>query len=126
METFRQKIRAQLPAVFNLYGGEPVVMNKIVDSINALIAEARTDLAHPVRVELDSYLKTFSERLRSSPDLANRLEAFKLELLARPELTDLAAGVWSGLRDFLVRDARSGDSQLRRQVEAMRGTAAGS
>jgi phasin family protein len=57
MESLRQRIRAELPSVFNLYRGEPVVMNKIIDSTMALITDIRADLAHPVRVELDRYLR---------------------------------------------------------------------
>src|SRR5271166_1283792 len=63
METVRQRIRAELPAVFNLYHGEPVVMNKIIDSTMALITDIRADPAHRVRVELDSYLSAFISRL---------------------------------------------------------------
>ena len=43
----------------------------------------------------------------------------KRELLARPEVTALAEGAWDSLRSFLERDAKSDDSQIRRQLEAM-------
>jgi hypothetical protein len=119
METVRQRIRAELPSVFNLYRGEPIVMNRIIASTMLLISEIRGDPAHPVRVELDRYLSTFISRLRSSPELASRVETLKRDLLDRPELADLAAGTWNGLRDFLMRDVRSEESLLRRQFEAM-------
>jgi uncharacterized membrane-anchored protein YjiN (DUF445 family) len=47
------------------------------------------------------------------------VETLKRDLLDRPELGDLAASTWNGLRDFLVRDARCEGSLLRRQLEAM-------
>ncbi|HZD33196.1 MAG TPA: DUF445 family protein [Candidatus Angelobacter sp.] len=119
MEAVRQKIRSKLPSLFNLYHGEPVVMNKIVESAMTLIAEIRENPAHPLRTELDAYLASLAGRLRHSPELASRLEAIKLDLLERPELADLATRVWKGLRDFLVQDASSKDSQLRRQLERM-------
>lgn len=119
METVRERIRAQLPAVFNLYRGEPVIMNKIIDSTIALISDIRADSSHPVRVELDNYLSEFISRLRNSPELASRLETLKHDLLDRPELVDLAAGGWNDLRDFLVRDARGDESLLRHHLEAM-------
>jgi phasin family protein len=125
LETVRQRIRAQLPAVLNLYRGEPVIMNKIIDSAMALISEIRADPAHPVRVELDSYLSELISRLRNSPELASRVETLKRDLLDRPELADLAAGRWDDLRDFLVRDARSKESLLRGQLEAMLNGAGG-
>jgi phasin family protein len=119
METVRQRIRAELPSVFNLYRGPPVVMNKIIDMTQALISEIRGDPEHPVRVGLDRYLRALISRLQSSPELASRMETLKRDLLDRPELADLAASTWNGLRDFLVRDARSEESLLRRQLEAM-------
>ena len=119
IETVRQRIRAELPAVFNLYRGEPVVMNKIIDSTTALISDIRADPAHPVRVELDSHLNAFISRLRSSPELANQVETLKRDLLDCPELADLAANIWNSLRDFLVRDVGSEESLLRQHLEAM-------
>ena len=119
MEVVSEKVRAKLPALFNLYRGEPVVMNKIIDCTTALIAEIRADPAHPVRAELDGYLTAFIERLCSSPELASRLDTVKLDFLGRPELADVAASAWNGLRDFLVRDSRSEESQLRRRLVAM-------
>jgi uncharacterized membrane-anchored protein YjiN (DUF445 family) len=84
METVRERIRAELPAVFNLYRGEPVIMNKIIDSTIALITDLRADPSHPVRVELDNYLSEFISRLRNSPELASRVETLKHDLLDRP------------------------------------------
>jgi len=52
-------------------------------------------------------------------EFASRVDAFKLDLLERPEVGDLAAEAWSNLREFLVRDANSEDSRIRRQVGAI-------
>ena len=117
MEAVRERIRAKLPALFNLYSGEPIIMNKMIDAIKTVIAEIRADRGHPVRTELDGYLTALIERLRNSPEFAGRLDAYWLDLLERPELGDLAAQAWSNLRDFLVRDVHSEDSLIRRQLE---------
>ncbi|HKN27642.1 MAG TPA: DUF445 family protein [Roseiarcus sp.] len=94
-------------------------VNKIVDATKTLIVEIRADSAHPVRAELDRYLKALIERLQCSSEFASRVDAFKLDLLERPEVGDLAAEAWSNLREFLVRDANSEDSRIRRQVGAI-------
>ncbi len=119
METVRDRMFEKLPALFNLYRGEPIVMNKIIEATKALIVEIRADNAHPVRTELDGFLAGLIERLRGSSEFASRLVAFKLDLLERPELGDLAAEAWNNLRDVLVRDTRSESSVIRRQVEAI-------
>ncbi|MGH8675528.1 MAG: DUF445 family protein, partial [Burkholderiales bacterium] len=74
METLRQTVRARMPALFDLYRGEPYVLNKIVASATSLLVEVRTDPDHPLRVQLDEYVTTFADRLRTSPDLAERVD----------------------------------------------------
>ena len=103
-----------------LYRGEPFVMRRVVASVTALVVEVRTDPDHPLRVQLDEYATTLIERLRTSPELASRADRLKRDLLARPELVDLTEDAWNGLRDFLVCDTRSEESEVRRRLEMAR------
>ena len=120
MEGLRERVRAQLPALFDLYRGEPYVMRKMVALATSLIVEVRNHPNHPLRAEIDGYVTTLIERLRTSPELARRADTLKRDLLARPELVDLTENMWNGLRDFLVGDARRDESEVRRHLEAMR------
>ena len=119
MESARQRVIARLPAMVQLYRGEPVVMNKIIEMTTELIAAIRADPAHPVRTELDAITTAFIAQLRNSPSLARNVDALKLDLLSRPELAELAMQAWQSLRDFLERDARSELSQFRRHLETL-------
>ena len=80
----------------------------------------RTDPDHPLRVQLDEYATTLIDRLRTSPELASRADRLKRDLLARPELVDLSENAWNGLREFLVGDTCSEDSEVRRHLEVAR------
>ncbi|MBS0223335.1 MAG: DUF445 family protein [Proteobacteria bacterium] len=119
LEALREKIRQELPALFNLYRADAYLLRKIVASTTAFVEEARADPGHPLRVEFDKFARGFVERLRTSADFAIRAETFKQDLLARPEVVTLAEGAWDSLRAFLERDAAAPDSQIRRQLEAM-------
>jgi uncharacterized membrane-anchored protein YjiN (DUF445 family) len=119
LETLREKIRAELPALFNLFRSDAYLLRKIVASATSFIDEAQADQDHPIRREFDSFVKGFIERLRTSKSFAGRAQALKQELLARPEIAALAEGAWESLRSFLERDAASANSQVRRQLEAM-------
>ena len=119
LDALREKIRHELPALFNLYRADAYLLRKIVASTTAFVEEARADPAHPLRIEFDRFVRGFVERLRTSADFAVRAETFKRDLLARPEVVTLAEGAWDSLRAFLERDAATPDSQLRRQLEAM-------
>ena len=119
LESLRQKIRKELPALFNLYRADAYLLRKIVASTTAFIQEARVDPQHPLRREFDGFVTGFIDQLRNSDSFARRAEGLKRDLLARPEIAAVAEGAWESLRSFLEQDARAPDSQIRRQLEAM-------
>ncbi|OFX04422.1 MAG: hypothetical protein A3D94_09330 [Alphaproteobacteria bacterium RIFCSPHIGHO2_12_FULL_66_14] len=119
LAALREKIREELPALFNLYRADAYLLRKIVASTTAFIQEARVDPRHPLRREFDGFVTGFIERLRTSESFARRAEGLKHDLLARPEIATVAEGAWESLRSFLEQDARAPDGQVRRQLEAM-------
>jgi len=119
LEALRQKIRKELPALFNLYRADTYLLRKIVASTAAFIQDARNDPQHPLRREFDSFVTDFIDRLRTSAAFAQRVESLKHDLLARPEVAAVAEGAWESLRSFLEQDAQAPDSQIRRQLENM-------
>ncbi len=119
LDALREKIRQELPSLFNLYRADAYLLRKIVASTASFIEEARAQPDHPLRREFDKFVIGFVERLRTSPDYARRAEALKQDLLARPEVTALADGAWDSLRSFIEQDAASGQSQIRGQLESM-------
>ena len=119
LAALRERIRKELPALFNLYRADAYLLRKIVASTSGFIQDARADRRHPLRVEFDSFVTGFIEQLRSSQAFARRAERLKRDLLARPEITAIAEGAWESLRTFLEQDSWAPDSQIRRQLEAM-------
>jgi uncharacterized membrane-anchored protein YjiN (DUF445 family) len=115
----REKIRKELPALFNLYRADAYLLRKIVASTSAFIQDARVDPRHPLRQEFDGFVTGFIDRLRNSEAFARRAESLKRDLLARPEVAAIAEGAWESLKSFLEQDARASNSQIRRQLEAM-------
>jgi uncharacterized membrane-anchored protein YjiN (DUF445 family) len=119
LAALRERIRKELPALFNLYRADAYLLRKIVASTSGFIQDARADRQHPLRVEFDSFVTGFIQQLRSSQAFARRAESLKRDLLARPEIAAIAEGAWDSLRTFLEQDSRAPDSQIRRQLEAM-------
>jgi uncharacterized membrane-anchored protein YjiN (DUF445 family) len=119
LAALRERIRKELPALFNLYRADAYLLRKIVASTSGFIQDARGDRKHPLRVEFDSFVTGFIEQLRSSQAFARRAESLKRDLLARPEIAAIAEGAWESLRTFLEQDSQASDSQIRRQLEAM-------
>ena len=119
LQALREKIRKELPALFNLYRADAYLLRKIVASTTSFIEEARGDPDHPLRREFDGFVAGFIERLRTSDDFARRAETLKRDLMARPEIAALADGAWDSVRKFIESDAGAANSQIRLQLEAI-------
>src|SRR5215831_1931029 len=111
MAMIRAKIRAELPTLLRLYRADKFILNKIVTSATAFLQEVRKDPGHPFRGEFDRMVLSFVDRIATDKAYAERLDGLKRDLLARPELSDLAHTVWSNMRSFIERSA-SGETQV--------------
>jgi uncharacterized membrane-anchored protein YjiN (DUF445 family) len=114
MAMIREKIRGELPTLLKLYRADKFLMNKIIASATAFFEEVRNDPNHPFRGEFDRMVLSFVDRLSSDKSYADRIDGLKRDLLARPELGDLARTVWSNARAFIERSA-SGESHVLQQ-----------
>src|SRR6185295_4474107 len=114
MTAIRAKIRDELPTLLKLYRADAFLVKKIVASATAFFDEARSDPAHPFRGEFDRMMLSFVERLSGDPAYAGRIDALKRDLLARPELGDLAKTVWSNVQSFIQRSA-AGETHVLQQ-----------
>jgi uncharacterized membrane-anchored protein YjiN (DUF445 family) len=114
MAMVREKIRGELPTLLKLYRTDKFLVNRIVASATSFFDEVRNDPKHPFRGEFDRMLQSFVDRLGSDPAYADKIDGLKRDLLARPELGDLARNIWSNARSFIERSA-SGESQVLQQ-----------
>jgi uncharacterized membrane-anchored protein YjiN (DUF445 family) len=124
MAMIREKIRGELPTLLKLYRTDKFLVNKIVASATTFFDEVRNDPNHPFRGEFDRMVLSFVDRLGHDKSYADRIAGLKRDLLARPELGDLARNIWSNARGFIERSA-SGESQVLQQHLARMFMAAG-
>ncbi|MDA9468663.1 DUF445 domain-containing protein [Bradyrhizobium sp. CCBAU 53415] len=111
MAMIREKVRAELPTLLRLYRADKFLVNKIVASATAFFNEVRSDPKHPFRGEFDRMVLSFVDRLGTDQAYIDRIAGLKRDLLARPELADLARTVWANTRSFIERSA-SGETQV--------------
>ncbi|WFU38636.1 DUF445 domain-containing protein [Bradyrhizobium sp. CB82] len=111
MAMIRERVRAELPTLLRLYRADKFLVNKIVASASAFFEEVRSDPKHPFRGEFDRMVLTFVDRLGTDQTYIDRIDSLKRDLLARPELADLARTVWANTRAFIERSA-SGETQV--------------
>jgi uncharacterized membrane-anchored protein YjiN (DUF445 family) len=114
MALIREKVRDELPTLLKLYRADKFLVNKIVASATAFFDDVRNDPNHPFRGEFDRMVLSFVDRLGTDKTYADRIDGLKRDLLARPELGDLARNIWSNTRSFIERSA-SGETQVLQQ-----------
>jgi uncharacterized membrane-anchored protein YjiN (DUF445 family) len=119
MEAIRQKIRGELPTLLKLYRADAYLMKKIAASATAFFDEVRTDPNHPFRGEFDRLMLSFIDRFGSQPQFAERLDALKHDLLARPELGELTQHLWSNVKDFVDRNAAGKSGVLQNHLTSL-------
>jgi uncharacterized membrane-anchored protein YjiN (DUF445 family) len=114
MAMIRERIRAELPTLLRLYRADRFLVNRIMASATSFFEEVRKDPDHPFRGEFNRLLLSLVEKLGKDPAFAKRIDGLKRDILARPELGDLARNLWSNARSFIERSA-SGETQVLQQ-----------
>jgi uncharacterized membrane-anchored protein YjiN (DUF445 family) len=111
LAAMREKIRAELPTLLNLYRADAFLLKKIAAAATAFFEEVRANPDHPFRGEFDRLTLSLIDRIETEPAFAARLDELKNAVLARPELGDLLGNLWSSVRAFIDRNA-SGESGI--------------
>lgn len=92
------------------------VFDKIYSGVNSFLTEVRNDPEHEVRRHVDTKMRELSVRLRESPEMADRANQLKDDLLTHPALKEWAVEIWSDLQDSIVAQASDPESSLRARL----------
>lgn len=112
VDQIRDKIRAELPSLFNMFKADAYLLKRIMGAAVSFTEEVRDNPEHPLRAEFDRFVGDFITRLHDSPEYADRAERLKRDLIARPELRDLASGLWGSLKAYVEADVAAPDSKI--------------
>jgi uncharacterized membrane-anchored protein YjiN (DUF445 family) len=112
VELVRTKIKRELPVIFNVMGGDTLVVRRIVRVATELLDEIKEQPDHPLRAEFETFLTSYIKRVRRTKGFAKQVENLKHMMLARPELEDAAEHLWDGLKEYILADVKAEDSVL--------------
>ncbi len=115
-DAIRDKIRDELPTLFNLFRADAYLLSKVLASAGSLLDDVRENPDHPLRQEFNRFFSNFVRDLRRSKRYAKRAEELKHNLLARPEFKRLGHEVWESLKAFVERDVAMPDSMIRSRL----------
>ena len=94
------------------------VFDRIVVGVRRLVADVLADPDHELRRLTDQRVRRFAAELRTSPELHQRAEDLKADILDHPEVRAWLDSAWRHVKDAMLAGARDPDSDLRRRLEA--------
>jgi len=100
--TIREKVHAESPRWLPP-GVRDKVADRVIGAIERTLDEMQSDPAHPVRRRFDGVLAQFITRLKTSPELQQRVEGLKQELIGHPMVEELVTSIWDHARGAAAR-----------------------
>jgi uncharacterized membrane-anchored protein YjiN (DUF445 family) len=96
------------------------VYGRAFDRLHARLRERLTAMAadpsDEARLQFDAWLAGLPERLKTSPELRERGESFKRDVLASAGLRDWSSWLWKNAKETLRAQAADPESELRRRL----------
>jgi uncharacterized membrane-anchored protein YjiN (DUF445 family) len=95
------------------------VFRRILDGVQSFLTDLRSNPDHEMRRHLDARAGDLAERMRHSPEMGQRVDELKEELLNHPEFREWAAGLWKQLKADLLQSLERPESSARLRIEQM-------
>jgi uncharacterized membrane-anchored protein YjiN (DUF445 family) len=108
-DLIRDRIRAESPWWVPELVDERIHA-KVVTGIERTLQQVSEDPEHPLRLRFDRAVHEFIESLRTSPDVIERAEGIKEELLEHPVVRQFSASLWGDVKEALLRRADRTDA----------------
>jgi uncharacterized membrane-anchored protein YjiN (DUF445 family) len=90
--------------------------DRVYNEVLGFAWAVKTDVNHPMRLAIDTFLTEFSHDLQTDPDTMKRAEQVKHQVLEHPEVRNLINSAWGTAKRMLLDAAEDPSSQLRIRV----------
>lgn len=104
----RDMIHARANGLLRFTGLDERLANSVLDGLYKLLAEVLVDAEHPLRGKIEEGLAGLARDLSDNPEMQEKVERLKRELIANPAVTEWWTGVWERLRTGLIAMVRGG------------------
>jgi uncharacterized membrane-anchored protein YjiN (DUF445 family) len=105
-QMIRDMVHARAGGIMRWTGLDETLANKIIEGLDKLLNDMAEDPAHPLRAKAEEGLERLADDLQHKPELRERVEAFKLEMLENQAFQRWIGGLWETSRAALLRLAR--------------------
>jgi uncharacterized membrane-anchored protein YjiN (DUF445 family) len=93
------------------------IHEKLIGAIEHTLRDVRDDPNHPLRTRFDAALDDFIDKLHTSPDVIERAEELKQELLDAQVIRRFSSSVWEDMKHGIIRYAQNPDSYAPGSIE---------
>ncbi|MBV9593059.1 MAG: DUF445 domain-containing protein [Actinobacteria bacterium] len=114
-DVFRQRLQQESPAWVPAWVDDRVFTRAFL-GVQSFLADVAGQGEHELRRQFDARLRDYAEQLRTDPLAAAKVEAFKVQLLERPDVRDWISGLWTPVRDALLASSADPASDIHRAV----------
>jgi uncharacterized membrane-anchored protein YjiN (DUF445 family) len=94
------------------------LFDRLYERLRERLAAMAADPADPARAQFEGWLTSLPERIETSPELRERGERLKREVLESAAVRDWVASLWQHAKEVLRVQAARPQSELRRQITA--------
>ncbi len=108
----RKIVTDRANAVMRWTGLDDRVANEVLDGLYKLMADMAADPHHPVRAKTEESLEQLARELQHDPDLREKVNEWKLEMIENPAIASWLDGIWEQGREALLRSARDPDAAM--------------
>ncbi len=98
---------------------EDRIFERLIAGAQKLLSEMAADPDHELRRELETRLARLANDLQTSPELRQRGEQLKAEVLSQPGVLDFVASVWDDAKAQLRAQGADPASDLRRRLASI-------
>jgi uncharacterized membrane-anchored protein YjiN (DUF445 family) len=95
------------------------VFDRLFHRLRERLAAMAADPADPTRQQFEAWLARLPERLETDPELRERGERLKREVLGSAALRDWSSSLWGNVKAALRAQAADPDSELRRRLTGL-------
>ncbi len=92
------------------------IFERLFDGVCRLLQDVNRDPDHEVRKQFDAWVTSLIDRLQHSPEMEERVDELKHEVLAHPQLREWSGSLWGEVKEVLRDQAAEPDSELRKRI----------
>jgi uncharacterized membrane-anchored protein YjiN (DUF445 family) len=105
-DIIRAMVHERAGWIMRLAGLDEKLAEAIIDGLRRLSIDMAVDPDHPLRAKAEEGMERLAWGMQEDPELRDKVEAWKNEIIANPAVTDWVGGLWENSRAGLLRAAR--------------------